>query len=158
MGERITDEQFAKVEEYAKQGFPEFEYSDRMLYWNEVWDALKAERKWAVKMEGYFDDRAKRVTNRNTRITELKAHNAAGICHVAELEEHIKKLEAQLKAVEANLKKCVESCGEWADLNEALEAQIKVTTDLYFEGCDSDTFDDRMLELRQAQILEQGGE
>ena len=31
-----------------------------------------------------------------------------------------------------------------------LEAQIKLTVDLYFEGCAADTFDDRMRELRQA--------
>ena len=30
-----------------------------------------------------------------------------------------------------------------------LKAQIKSTVDLYFEGCDADTFDDRMRELQQ---------
>ena len=32
------------------------------------------------------------------RITELEAHNAAGICHVSELEEHITELKAQRKS------------------------------------------------------------
>ena len=51
MTERMTDERLAEIEAYANAGFPNFEYSDRIPYWNEVYDALKAEREKVEELE-----------------------------------------------------------------------------------------------------------
>jgi hypothetical protein len=42
----------------------------------------------------------------------------------------LRKAEAGIAELEVNLQKCIESCGEWADENEALTAQLDAVKEI----------------------------
>ena len=126
MTERIKDERLAEINQvWAEQAFLDNHCAFELL------QGLKAEREEVIYWQEQSRLKNKAMETQSEHITELKKS-----------EKHTR---AVLKVAERDYKHQITE----------LKKQIKLTTDLYFEGCDSDTFDDLMLELRQAQILEQ---
>ena len=96
MSERMKDERFAVCDGHFKAGFPDWDSGDSAPYFTEVWQALKAERIWADKMEALFDDRAKRVIELHDHIKELESENKIRFDALQDFKAKNTKLEAQL--------------------------------------------------------------